>query len=284
MNSKHRKLDILSVPNLVNLFVSEENKTLQAIKGQKTNIAKAINQIIDKIQNKGKIIYIGSGTSGRLGILDAVECNPTFNTNSFQAIIAGGQNAFLKAKEGAEDNKVAAIKDLKKLKLTKTDIVIGISASGETPYTLAAVKFAKAKRITTIGISSKPKSTLAKISSIDISPELRSELIQGSTRLKSGTAQKIILNMLSSISLIKSGKVYNDLMIDVKPTNKKLVKRAIGIISIVCNISFNKAKSLFIKSKKNTKAAIIMHFKKCSLNEALKHLNKSNYNLRKLIG
>ena len=284
MKSKNYNLDLMSTKKLVDLFLNEEQKTINSLKKQKVNIVKSINAIIKKLQKGGRIIYIGAGTSGRLGVLDATECKPTFNTNSFRAIIAGGKSTIYKAKEGAEDNVKQAIKDLKKLKITKNDLVIGISSSGETPYTVSAIKYVKKCNVLTIGITSNIKSTLAKIAHYKISPEITCEIISGSSRLKSGTAQKIILNMLSSITMIKNGKVYRDLMIDVLPTNKKLIKRIVGIISTLCNISLNKAKSLFFKSDKNNKAAIVMHFKKCSRNEALRHLQKSNFNLRKIIG
>ena len=273
----------MPIQKLVDLFFNQEQKTINLLRKEKTKITKTISSIKKKIRNKSRIIYIGSGTSGRLGILDAVECKPTFSTNIFKGVIAGGKGAVFQAKEGAEDNTEASIKDLKKIKITKQDVVIGISASGETPYTLSAIRFAKKCKALTIGITSNPKSTLSRITHENISPEIRDEIILGSSRLSSGTAQKILLNMISSILMIKSNKIFGNLMIDVQPTNKKLVKRAIRIISIICNISVNKAKKIFLKAKKNTKAAIVMHFKKCDLETAKKTLQKTNYNLRKII-
>ena len=286
MNSKTKQLDLMTVKNLVDLFLKEEQETINVLKKQKNNITKAINKINKRLHtsSKSRIFYIGAGTSGRFGVLDASETRPTFSTNIFHAIIAGGKNAIFHAQEGAEDNKKQAIKDLKKFNLTKDDIVICISASGETPYTVSALKFAKKAKALTVGITSNPKSTLSQLVYISISPEIKEEIISGSSRLKSGTAQKIILNMISSISMIKQGKVYDNLMIDVQPTNKKLIKRAIGIISMVCKVPLNKAKSLFTKAKKNTKAAIVIHFKKCNLNKAIELLRKKNFNLRKVIG
>lgn len=282
---KNKKIDLMSTQNLVDLFLKEEQGTINTLKKQKSNITKAINKVIEKIKKSKntRVIYVGSGTSGRLGFLDASECKPTFNTNIFKAIIAGGKNAVFQAKEGEEDKTKQAIKDLKKIKITKDDVVIGISASGETPYTVSALKHAKKCRSTTIAITSNSKSILSRIAHFKISPEITKEIIVGSSRLKSGTAQKIILNMISSITMIKSGKVYDDLMIDVQPTNRKLINRAIGIISIVCKVSLNKAQSLFFKARKNTKAAIVMYFKKCSLNDALKLFSKSKFNLRRVI-
>lgn len=278
-----RNLDLMSTNDLVDLFLKEEISSLQNLKKQKKNIAKAINLIRKKIKNKGRIFYIGSGTSGRLGVLDATECKPTFSTNLFKAIIAGGKNAIFQAKEGIEDNTKQGVKDLKKSKITKNDLVIGISASGETPYTVSVLKYAKKLRIQTISITSNPYSTLSKIARISISPEIKEEIISGSTRLKSGTIQKIILNMLSSISMIKNGKVYGNLMTDVEPKNKKLINRAIGIISSICKVPLNKARSLFLKSKKNLKAAVVMHFKGCSLKSAMSMLEKKDFNLRKIV-
>ena len=219
-----------------------------------------------------------------MAVLDAAECKPTFSTDSFHAIIAGDKNAVFKAKEGAEDNLKQAIKDLKKINLTKNDVVIGISASGETPYTVSGIRFAKKSKVLTIGITSNPNSTLSKIATHKISLNIKEEIVSGSSRLKSGTAQKIILNMISSISMIKNRKVYKNLMIDVQPTNKKLVNRAIRIISTVCKVPLNKAKSLLQKAKKNTKAAIVIYHKDCSLKKAKEILKKANFNLRKIIG
>ena len=280
---KNQNLDLMSTNELVDLFLNKELNSIRELKKQKNNIAKAINLIKQQLQKEGRVFYIGSGTSGRLGILDASECKPTFSTNSFRGIIAGGKGAITQAKEGIEDNTKQAIKDLKKNKITKNDVMVGISASGETPYTLSAIKYAKKLIAKTISITSNPKSTLSKISHISISPEIKEEIISGSTRLSSGTIQKIILNMLSSISMIKTGKVYENLMIDVEPTNKKLIKRAIGIISSICKVPLNKAKSLFLKSKKNTKAAIVMHYRGCDLEAAKKLLVKTNFDLRKII-
>lgn len=284
MSKTNRNLDLMKTEALVELFITEEQSTIAEIKKQKLNIVKAINKISQQIKTGGRVIYIGAGTSGRLGILDASECKPTFSTDIFKAIIAGGNNAIFQAKEDSEDNIKNAIKDLNKIKLSKNDVVIGIAASGETPYTLLAIQYAKKKKVTTIGITSNPNSTLAKIANYKITPDIKSEIIAGSSRLKSGTSQKIILNMISSISMIHNGKVYENLMVDVQPKNKKLVKRAIGIISHICKLPLNKASDLFYKANKDTKAAIVMHHKDCDLNKAKVLLKKSNYNLRKIIG
>mgnify|MGYP003390466545 CR=1 FL=1 len=245
MKKKNKNLNSMTIDNLVNLFLEKEEQTINSLKKEKNNISKAIKEISKKIENNGRVIYIGAGTSGRLGVLDAVECKPTFNTDIFLGTIAGGEGAFFKAKEGSEDSKKLSMEDLKKLKVTKSDVVIGIAASGETPYTISAIQYANKLGALTIGISSKPKSSLSRIAKYEITPNIEREIISGSSRLSSGTSQKIILNMISSITMIKAGKVYEDLMIDVQPTNKKLVKRAISIISNICNVSFNNASILF---------------------------------------
>lgn len=283
MKKKNKNLNAMTIDNLVNLFLEKEEQTIKSLKKEKKNISKVIKEINKKIEANGRVIYIGAGTSGRLGILDAVECKPTFNTDIFVGAIAGGENAFFKAKEGSEDDKHLGVKDLKKLKTTKKDVVIGIAASGETPYTISAIEYANKLGALTLGISSKPKSSLSRIAKYQITPNIEREIILGSSRLSSGTSQKMILNMISSITMIKAGKVYQDLMIDVLPTNKKLVKRAISIISSVCNISFSKASSLFEKSNRNIRAAIVMHIKGCSLPLAIKSLKKNNFNLEKTI-
>ncbi len=276
-------LESKEINDLVNLFILKEQNTINEIKKEKGKISKVINEILKKFKNKTRVIYIGAGTSGRLGVLDAVECRPTFNTDIFMGLIAGGKNAIYKAKEGSEDNEKLSIQDLKKIKLSKNDVLVGIAASGETPYTLSGIKYGNKIGALTVGISSNPKSSLAKFSKLNISPDIKYEIISGSSRLSSGTAQKIILNMISSISMIKSGKVYKNLMIDVLPTNKKLVKRAISIISSICNIPFNKAELLFKKSNGNTRIAIIMYYKKCSLTKAKQLLSRTT-SLNQIIG
>lgn len=283
MKKKNNNLNSMTIENLVSLFLDKEEETIKSLKKEKRNISKAIKEISKKIESNGRVIYIGAGTSGRLGVLDAVECKPTFNTDIFLGAIAGGEGAFFKAKEGSEDNEKLGIEDLKKLKVRRNDVVIGIAASGETPYTVSALQYANKLGALTIGISSKPKSSLSKIAKHQITPNIEREIISGSSRLSSGTSQKMILNMISSISMIKAGKVYKDLMIDVLPTNKKLVKRAISIISNVCNISFNKASVLFKKSNRNIRAAIVMHIKGYSLPLAMKALKENNFNLDKTI-
>lgn len=281
---ENRDLDLMSTSKLVDLFLSEEQKTISLLKKEKTKITIAINQVIKRIHKGGRVIYIGSGTSGRLGVLDAVECKPTFGTSSFLGIIAGGRGAIFQAKEGVEDNKKAGPQDLKRIFLSKNDVVVGISASGTTPYTVTAISYAKKCRALTISITSESDSLLSRIAHFNISPMIKDEIIHGSSRLKSGTAQKIILNVISSISMIKSGRVYKNLMLNVEPNNKKLVERAIRIISSICKLSLNKAKKLFYKAKKNTKAATVMHFKKCNLDTAKLLLKESNFNLRRIIG
>ena len=253
-------LDLFSVKDLVNYFTEEEIKNIQSLQRENHNIAKAIKKIIQKTQNGGRIIYMGAGTSGRLGILDASECKPTFSTNLFKGIIAGGKSAITNAKENAEDNTKAGVIDLKKINFKETDVLVGLSASGETPYVLSAIKFAKKIKATTIGITTNPNSKLAKISDYKIAPTVKNEIISGSSRLKSGTAQKIILNMLSSITMIKIGKVYKNLMVDVTPRNKKLIQKYITIaIAIYYCISFEPRN----------------HQSKESLNKARKYLSFS---------
>ncbi len=273
----------MKTKELVEQFLKKEEETIKSLRKEKNNLIETINEISKRVNKNGRVVYIGAGTSGRLGILDAVECKPTFNTDLFLGVIAGGKKAIFKSKEGAEDDEKLGISDIKKIKLKKNDVAVGISASGETPYTVSAIKYANKIGILTVGIASNPKSTLVKISKCKIAPLIEREIIQGSSRLSSGTVQKIILNMISSISMINAGKVYGDLMIDVQPTNKKLVKRAVNIIAIICKIPFDKALILFKQSNRNARVAIIMHYKKCDLNTAKKLLSKPNFNLTSVI-
>jgi N-acetylmuramic acid 6-phosphate etherase len=250
-------LDSLGVLKKINT----EDQKVAAIVGQLLpEIAQGVDFIVDAFACGGRLIYIGAGTSGRLGVLDAVECPPTFSVSSEQVIgiLAGGAGAMYKAVEGAEDNKQLAIDDLNAVNLTRKDVLVGIAASGRTPYVLSAMAFAKKKGAKVIGISCSANKNYAKSSDVDICAVVGAEVLTGSTRMKSGTAQKLILNMLSTASMIRSGKSYQNLMIDVNASNEKLYARAVRIVMQATECDFITAEQALKQANNQTKLASLM--------------------------
>jgi N-acetylmuramic acid 6-phosphate etherase len=234
--------------------------------------------VVKAFKNGGRLIYVGAGTSGRLGILDASECPPTFGVEPtlVQGLIAGGEKAILKAIEGAEDDEESGQLDLKAISINEKDVVVGIAASGRTPYVIGALKYANEVGATTASISNNKHSVIGKIAQIAIEVETGPEVLTGSTRLKAGTAQKLVLNMISTASMIGIGKVYENLMVDVQPTNKKLVERSKRIIMEATGVDYNTAQTYFLRANQEVKPAIVMILLNCSYEEALDKLEKSN--------
>ncbi|MGL5902034.1 MAG: N-acetylmuramic acid 6-phosphate etherase, partial [Cetobacterium sp.] len=226
-------IDTVSTAEMVKIINDEDKKVAEAVATELPQIAEAIDGIVERMKKGGRLIYIGAGTSGRLGILDASECPPTYGVSEelVQGLIAGGVEAIFRAKEGAEDSKELAIQDLKDRELTANDTVVGLAASGRTPYVIGGLEYANEIGALTVSITCNADSSVAKEAKIAISPVVGPEVVTGSTRLKSGTAQKLVLNMLSTGSMIKMGKVYGNLMVDVQSTNEKLVERAKKIVS-----------------------------------------------------
>ena len=223
------KLDTLSMLQVIN---EEDKKVASAVETELPHIAAAVDLITTKLREGGKMLYIGAGTSGRLGVLDASECPPTFGVSPhmIQGLIAGGPKALISSIEGAEDNKSRAVSDLQERGLTSNDILIGIAASGRTPYVVSALEYANSINAATVAISCVEDSQIAAIANIAITPITGPEVITGSTRLKAGTATKLVLNMLTTATMIKLGKVYSNLMVDVQATNEKLKARAVRIV------------------------------------------------------
>ncbi|MDF2612131.1 MAG: glucokinase regulatory-like protein, partial [Lachnospiraceae bacterium] len=237
-NKRTENIDMLDTPQILRLMNEEDKKVAFAVEKELDNIEKAVDIIYEKLTKGGRLIYCGCGTSGRLGIMDAVECPPTFGTDPelIQAIIAGGIKAIVKAVEGAEDDYNMGKEDLNAIQFTKQDVLVGIAASGRTPYVIGAVKYAKSIGAKTISITCNPGSELNSLTEVSIAPQTGAEVITGSTRLKSGTAQKLVLNMLSTSVMIKLGKVYGNLMVDLKATNEKLVERTVSIVTSVTGV------------------------------------------------
>lgn len=283
-NEKSSNLSSLSVREAIYLMNSEDYKVVDCIKEQVKEIENVINLATEALRNNGRIIYIGAGTSGRLGLLDAVECPPTFGVdyNTVLGIIAGGEKAFVKAAEGAEDSIEGAIQDLKNIKFTEKDILIGIAASGRTPYVIGAINYAKEIGAKICAIVCNKNSEISKICENTIEIEVGPEILTGSTRLKAGTATKMILNMISTIAMVNIGKVYKNYMVDVKLSNQKLVVRAKNIVKEITECSDEVATEALEKSGGSAKVAIVMILLNCDAEEAKNALDKVNGRIQDL--
>jgi N-acetylmuramic acid 6-phosphate etherase len=249
-------------------------------------IAQAVDVISEHIQTGGRLFYVGAGTSGRLGVLDASESVPTFGVEPglIKGLIAGGDKALMHSIEGAEDDENAGRNDLLALGLSAKDVVVGIAASGRTPYTLGAIEAANEIGAVTIGLACNDPSPLLERAQIKIGVPVGPEIVAGSTRLKAGTAQKLVLNMLSTASMIKLGKVYDNLMVDVQVTNNKLAHRARQIVSKITGTSNQTARQLLLETNNEVKTAIVVHLKGATPQEARELLTSVNGRLRELIG
>ncbi len=258
-NPNSMSLDQMSVAEIAQLMNDEDRKVPDAIEKVLPEITQLIDAVIEAFKQEGRLIYIGAGTSGRMGILDAVECVPTFGTppEKVVGLIAGGDTAIKEAVEGAEDSKEMAVGDLKALKLTNKDIVIGIAASGRTPYVIGGLEYAKEVGATTGAISNNEGTKISPLADFAVEVITGPEVLTGSTRLKAGTAQKLVLNMISTISMVKSGKAYENLMVDVLATNEKLVDRANRIVVEATGVEYEEAEKVLTEAK-SVKLAIVM--------------------------
>lgn len=256
-NPNTMNIDTLSSLDIVKKINAEDKHVPEAVEQALPVIADVVDRIVEAFRNGGRLIYVGAGTSGRLGVLDASECPPTYGTPAEQVIgvIAGGEKALQYALEGAEDNVEMAVEDMKKINVNPKDVVVGIAASGRTPYTLAAMKYAKSAGATVAAITCTKNSEMEKEADYPIVVLTGPEVVAGSTRMKAGTAQKLVLNMLTTASMIRIGKVYSNLMVDVVPTNEKLIMRAKNIIVELTNASEAEAEEA-LKTYQSAKAAI----------------------------
>lgn len=259
-NERSMNLDTLSTEQVIRLMNEEDAVVPKAIEQIVPTIAKAVDAITARFKKNGRLIYIGAGTSGRLGVLDAVECVPTFGVppEKVVGVIAGGDRAMYRAVEGAEDSPTLGQQDLTALSLTKEDVVVGIAASGRTPYVIGALTYANEVGAETIALSCNQDAEISAFANIAIEVIVGAEVLTGSTRLKAGTAQKLVLNMLSTASMIGIGKVYNNLMVDVQPTNEKLRVRAVRIIQQATECTEEQAQEAFEQSGEQVKIAIVM--------------------------
>lgn len=271
-------IDKISTVEMLEKINNEDKNVPLAVKKEIPQIAELIEKAVERMRKGGRIIYIGAGTSGRLGVLDASECPPTYGVEPelIQGVIAGGEEAMFKAKEGAEDSEELAVLDLKERNLNKNDIVIGIAASGRTPYVIGALKFAKENGALTASISCNKNSPIAKEADIEIAPVVGAEVVTGSTRMKSGTAQKLVLNMISTGVMIKLGKVYENLMVDVKATNAKLVERSKKIVMEATGVSREEAENKLNDTGFDVKLSIFIILSGLNKSEAKEILEKNN--------
>ena len=263
MRAKKTKLNHLhnmSIFEIVELMNEEDTTVARTVKKNLPEITNAIELITDKLKNNGRLFYVGAGTSGRIGVMDACECVPTFGTSPeiFQSIIPGGENATNKSQENLEDRTEEGRLALKQVAINKNDVVVGISASGTTPFVLAAIDYAREKNSATIGFSCSVPSPLLENVKVAIGVKVGPEILSGSTRLKAGTAQKMILNMISTTVMVKLGKVYQNMMVDVKTTNNKLMQRACRIVMELGEVNEKEASDLLKKTDNQIKTAILM--------------------------
>ncbi|MGW8125994.1 N-acetylmuramic acid 6-phosphate etherase [Staphylococcus xylosus] len=284
-NEATMHLDEMTIQQALETMNAEDQKVPEQIKVILPELTKVIEITTHQFKQGGRIIYMGAGTSGRLGVLDAAECVPTFNTSTNEVIglIAGGQRAMTVAVEGAEDDETLAHEDLKHIHLCEKDVVIGIAASGSTPYVKGGLKFADKVGAYTVAISFNVDTQISKLAQFPIEVNVGPEVLTGSTRLKSGTAQKLILNMISTITMVGVGKVYDNLMVDVKATNQKLVDRSIRIIQDICDTSYEQSQTLYEEAEQNLKVAVVMHLCYISKEEALRRLQENDNIIKQAI-
>jgi N-acetylmuramic acid 6-phosphate etherase len=284
-NSRSRGLDRKSTIEILRVMNGEDARVALAVRRELPQIARAVDAIVKSLSAGGRLIYVGAGTSGRLAVIDASECPPTFGTppEMVQALIAGGNRALRDAVEGAEDSATNGARDLRRAGLRVQDAVVGIAASGRTPYVLGALDFARSRGAVTIAVTSNPGSPLAREAQIAIAPDTGPETVTGSTRLKAGTAQKMVLNMLSTAAMVRLGRVYDNWMAAVALTNKKLQKRGESILEHAAGTSPSAASHSLRRAGHNLPLALVMLKTGASVVEARKRLAASRGNIRAAI-
>lgn len=281
-NPRSMHIDQLSALEIVRVMNEEDKLVPQAIERCLPQIAQAVERIVEAFQQGGRLIYMGAGTSGRLGVLDASECPPTFGVSSemVKGLIAGGERAIRHPVEGAEDNKTAAVNDLKAIQFSAKDVLVGIAASGRTPYVIGGLEYAKQCGAVTVSIASNQNSAMAQMAEIAIDTVVGPEVLTGSSRLKSGSAQKMVLNMLTTASMILMGKCYENLMVDVQASNEKLRARAIRIVMQATECDKTTAEQALLAADNHAKLAIMMVLSGLEKNKAEKLLVQKTGKLR----
>lgn len=284
-NPQTMELDSMTPLEIVTAMNREDARVPESIRPQLPNIARCVAWATEAIRSGGRLIYMGAGTSGRLGVLDAVECPPTFGVSPdvVVGLIAGGERAFVKAVEGAEDSRELGKADLEAIGLTQRDLVVGIAASGRTPYVLGGLAYANSLGCKTAAISCNPGSAVGKEARLAIEVAPGPECLTGSTRLKAGTAQKLILNMISTATMVGCGKAYSNLMVDVMQTNEKLVVRAQNIVMEATGVSRDSAKEAIALAGGSCKLAVTMILADCTVEEAKERLERCGGSVRQAI-
>lgn len=284
-NRRSENIDELSTRQIVELINTEDALVPGAVARQRGRIAAAVDMVVERLAKGGRLFYVGAGTSGRLGVLDASECPPTFGVSPLlvQGIIAGGRRAIVRSAEGAEDRAGDGAEAIDRKRITPADVVVGIAACGMTPYVHGALKRARQIGAGTVFVTCAPEAVKHIPAEIIINPVVGPEVITGSTRMKAGTATKLVLNTLTTAAMIKLGKVYGNLMVDLRATNEKLRDRSLRIVIEMTGLSRARAKDLLCDADGKVKAAIVMHFRKVNLRAALRILDQSRQSLRKAL-
>jgi N-acetylmuramic acid 6-phosphate etherase len=279
-------IDKLSAGDIVEQMLNEDRKMLAAVQREKDRIAVGVEIITQALRKHGRVIFVGAGTSGRLGVLESAEMPPTFGTDPdlVQAIMAGGQNAVLRAREGVEDNYEEGARSINRLRPTPRDVVIGVSASGMTPFVRGSLTRARRAGSKIIFVTCDPRTELQTFVDLTIAPAVGPEVIAGSTRLKAGTATKLVLNMLTTAAMVRIGKTYGNLMVDVQMGSEKLRDRARRIIAIVTGLDYDEADKLLRRAHWNVKAAIVMQKGALTYNQSLSRLRRAHDLVRDAIG
>lgn len=277
-NLRSMHIDRMDTIDMVRVINQEDHLVAQAVEKELPHIAEAVDVITEKLKNGGRLIYCGAGTSGRLGVLDASECPPTYGVDPglVVGLIAGGPKAVTQAAEGAEDKAELGVADLKHISFTEKDVLVGIAASGRTPYAIGAMDYARSIGAPVIAVVCCANSEMSRHADITIAPVPGPEVVTGSSRMKSGTAQKMVLNMLSTASMIKLGKVYENLMVDLRPSNEKLVQRAVRIVVSATGAEESEARCALEKADMHCKTAIVMILMNLSAEDARAALAKAD--------
>ncbi len=285
-NPRSREIDLQSTDTILRIINSEDKLVALAVEKELPHIARAVDLIVESFRGGGRLLYFGAGTSGRLGVLDAAECPPTFGVppEMVVGVIAGGEQALMRSQEGAEDDAEQALRDIERHEVRAVDVVCGLAASKRTPYVVAAVSRARQVGAKTVFITTNPRHSFTLDVDVAICPEVGPEVIMGSTRMKSGTAQKMVLNMLTTASMIKLGKVYENMMVDVQLNSQKLVERAKRIIMVVTGVDYDTASTYLDRSGGHVKMAIVMIANNMTAEEARACLEQAGGFVRAAIG
>ncbi|WEG14741.1 N-acetylmuramic acid 6-phosphate etherase [Pullulanibacillus sp. KACC 23026] len=285
VNTRTVDIDCMPTLEMVSAINKEDHLVAKAVERVLPNIADAVDTVFEGLKNQGRVFFVGAGTSGRLGVLEAAECPPTFGVTAdlFQAVIAGGERAVFKSVESAEDDEGQGKRDLQTKSITKHDVVIGIAASGRTPYVVGALRYAKQQQAKTIAIACNDDSVIGKLADVKVEVVTGPEVISGSTRMKAGTAQKLVLNMITTSSMIKMGKVYQNLMVDLNISNKKLRERAVNMLKMLTNEADLVVNEALEAASLNVKAAIVMLKKHIDAVEASALLEEKEGFVRKTL-